>query len=198
LSDAFNKGALLASGKSILYMNSGDSFFSKSTVRTALSMADNDWKSVIYGNALAGELFVNTDHKAILDSFLLENPVCHQAVFIPADLQREYLYDLRYHYSMDLDLWHRLTLFANVDFRKVDLVVCNYMIGGLTSKMTNQENVVYEHWLVKQSYFESHEKYRGLIRLSKRLIYLRMKMLLWKIVGDDRYQFLKGLMMRMA
>ena len=193
LSDALNKGASLATGTSLLYMNCGDSFYSCTTVSKLLHLAAYDQNSVVYGNAKVGELIINTDHRGILDSSMFQNPICHQAAFIPADLQSKYPYDLRYSYSMDLEFWHRLIHIEKASFKKVDLVVCNYLLGGLTSKSSNAENVVYEHWLVKQSFCKTEEKYRSLMRLSKKLMSLRIKAVLRNLVGEETYGVLKRL-----
>ena len=193
LSDALNKGALLATGESLLYMNCGDLFYNSTIITDSLSIANYPENTIIYGNALAGNLVVNTDHNAILNSQLLLNPICHQAAIIPTLLQRKYLYDLRYRYSMDLDLWHRLILFENADFKKIDIIVCHYMIGGITSKACNHEDVVYEHWLVKQSFFNAKGKSVGLSQLFLQLIYLRIKLIIRGMVGEDGYSLIKRL-----
>ncbi len=194
ISDAFNKGIILASGNWLIFLNCGDSFCNNYIFSYCVPFMPPDVNTVIYGNALIGDSLRVCDHKMIFNPTSISNPICHQAVFIPTIIQRKHPFDLKYRYSMDLDLWHRLILEENISFYKIEHTICNYMLGGLTSSSHEAENVMYEHWIVKRSYYANSFKWKSLLLLASNLISIKIKLILRRTFGDKIYSDLKRLL----
>lgn len=98
---------------------------------------------------------------------------------------------------MDLDLWHRLVIFEKADCNKMNITVSNYMLGGLTSTVDNAENVVYEHWLVKQSYFSNTIKGKMLMQIIVKLTTIKFKFILRHFFGEKTFQVFKSILIKL-
>ena len=107
--DAMNKGADLAQGEWINYMNAGDSFFSDDTLKQFFAHDINSNSGVLYGDTL--QIFDFGGGIAKASDYRKDNPVmpfCHQSCFVRTDLMRKYRFDLSYRIIADHDLFYRL------------------------------------------------------------------------------------------
>lgn len=191
ISDAFNKGLKLLSGDYVIFMNAGDVFYSDDVVNNTIPFLLSNPESVVYGNALVGGKCINADHRGILSKKLLSNPVCHQAVFVPTNIHKSIFYDRKYRYSMDFELWHRFICVEHIPFIKINMIISEYMLGGITSSIQNLENVIYEHWLVKQQYYFSHNKIYDLFVIADKILRAKIKKRSRLLFGDDLYEGMK-------
>ena len=134
--DAMNKGALLAHGEWIVYMNAGDAFASENVLQEIFSSGhDYSDVDVIYGDMLscytAAPLVIKPKPLSMLKYRMI---FCHQSSYIRADLMRKYPFDLRYRYVADFDLFHKLYL-AGKKFYYLPIIMTNYYPdGGFTNK----------------------------------------------------------------
>lgn len=128
--DAMNKGLSLASGRHVIFMNSGDMFTSDSQVDPTTFDAD----TVYYGDAL----FVSPQgsyrkHYQIngVSAFLNHNTFCHQSIYYPLALVRALGgYSLAYQVSADFDL--TLRCFLRARFQSLAQVCCICELGGFS------------------------------------------------------------------
>jgi glycosyltransferase involved in cell wall biosynthesis len=95
--DAMNKGASLAKGEWVNYMNAGDSFYSRSTLEDFFSNSILSQCGVIYGDTfqiydfgsgVAKKCDYEKDNKVM--------PFCHQSCFVKAELMRQYKFNTSY------------------------------------------------------------------------------------------------------
>jgi glycosyltransferase involved in cell wall biosynthesis len=134
ISDALNKGARLAGGDLLLYMNAGDSFVDSTALERAIAAIDPAAKlreTIFYGEAAfvngASSHRINPDHARLREDSVL----CHQSVLIGAEVQRANPYDERFAIAMDYDLW--LRCLGRYDFVKLPVLMSNYAAGGISS-----------------------------------------------------------------
>lgn len=107
--DAMNKGADLAKGSWINYLNAGDIYSSENSLNDFFSTTIHDKVGVCYGNTIEeyafgeGQINDNEEHNSNPTM-----PFCHQSSFIRTELMRKYRYDLHYKIIADHDLFYRL------------------------------------------------------------------------------------------
>lgn len=135
--DAMNKGLAKASGEYVVFMNSGDEFYEKDTVKTVFASAPD--ADIYYGETemigqnlqSLGQRRHKTPKNFTWRDFKYGMSVSHQAIFIRRKLVENY--DLKYQLSSDID-W---ILTAAKKARKivnVYLYVAKYLVGGISKK----------------------------------------------------------------
>jgi glycosyltransferase involved in cell wall biosynthesis len=146
---AMNKGADMASGEFILYMNGGDVFVAPDAITRTFAACDWARCDVIYGDGvfthegrrLAGRA---PDRVTLHDG----NGFSHQSTFMRATLQKEYGFDVTERVAADYDLFLRLYKAGKV-FRRVDVVVSEFFTGGL-STLPEAETIRLRHRVYKK------------------------------------------------
>jgi glycosyltransferase involved in cell wall biosynthesis len=138
ISDAFNKGALLAEGEYVLYLNADDYLSDQNVLHDVLSYIkinnNPDW--------IVGDVFTQRQGEITVQqrryppscwSLFLRNRICHQAVF----LKRRALLEVggfenRFKMAMDYDLWQRLCA-SGYKIAYIPRIISVYSHEGLTS-----------------------------------------------------------------
>ena len=192
ISDAFNKGIRLASGEWINFLNAGDVFNNENVLSNIFSKFNFKGYDVVYGNTLLisneeeSKIQIN-NHKnfKITDS---HNPICHQSSFVRRRLLKELKFN-DYKYSMDLDFWLRC-IKEGVNFYHFDLIVSNYLVGGVSSNPKTAVSVLIEHRIVKMLVMK-HVNFNLILKLSMDVIVLKGKLVLKRLVGYYIYLKLK-------
>lgn len=155
--DAMNKGLAAATGDYVLFMNSGDEFYSKDTVTKVFATAED--ADIYYGETemidAKGNSLGQRRHKApesfTWRSFKYGMSVSHQAIYVRRSLAEPF--DRGYHLSADID-W---ILNAAKKAKKIvntDQYVAKYLVGGMSKKRHRQS--------LKER-FEIMKKYYGLV-----------------------------------
>lgn len=124
--DAMNKGAKMAQGLWVNYMNAGDSFYEDSTLSKFFEHRIEETSGVLFGNTY--QIFDFGSGVARYEDYLKDNPVmpfCHQSCFVRSDLMRKYLFDVSYRIVADHDLFFRLYS-AGVKYQYIDEIVARY------------------------------------------------------------------------
>ena len=105
--DAMNKGASLANGEWINYMNAGDSFYANSTLQDFFSSSWPESTGVLYGDTF--QIFDFGSGIAREDDYKKDNtimPFCHQSCFVKTKLMQQFLFDMSYRIIADHDLFY--------------------------------------------------------------------------------------------
>ncbi len=140
LYDAMNKGAAMASGDYLCFLNAGDAFFSSDTVERMMSpTVQNTSPDILYG-----ETAIVDDQGAFLHMRRLKAPgkltwksfkqgmlVCHQAFMVKRSLFEPY--DLRYRFSADVDWCIRMMKKSTVIYNTRKTLI-NYLNEGMTTR----------------------------------------------------------------
>ncbi|RZL16201.1 MAG: glycosyltransferase [Pedobacter sp.] len=135
--DAMNKGLKAATGDYVIFMNSGDEFYSKETVQCVFESApaadiyygetemyDADWKSLGQRRHHAPESFN-------WESFKFGMSISHQAIYIRRNLTD--LYNPEYKYSADIE-WIIKAAKKASSIVNVHMYVAKYLVGGMSKK----------------------------------------------------------------
>jgi glycosyltransferase involved in cell wall biosynthesis len=139
--DAMNKGLALATGNYVIFMNSGDEFFSKDTVARVFATAPN--ADIYYGetemideqlNSLGQRRHAAPDNFTWRD-FKYGMSVSHQAIYIRKALTQSY--NPRYQLSADID-WILNAAKKAKSIVKVDGYVAKYLVGGMSKHKHRQ------------------------------------------------------------
>lgn len=162
--DAMNKGAEMASGHYLCFLNSGDAFYRPHTVELLLnSLNHNQYPDILYG-----ETAIVDDDGEFLHMRRLKAPealnwksfkkgmlVCHQA-FIT---KREFFtpYDLSFRYSSDFDWAIRMIKKSKV-ISNTRLTLINYLNEGTTTtnridSLKERYRIMVKHYGVVSTFF---------------------------------------------
>lgn len=133
--DAMNKGAALAKGEWIYFLNAGDSL-ADNRVLEKVSFELKEDIDIVYGGTIyyqsdGSEAYIGSgEDVSVMPKHM---PFCVQASFIKNKIQNRYKYDLRYRISADYNFF--LEAYKNgARFKKIDVIVNNYLLGGFSSK----------------------------------------------------------------
>lgn len=124
--DAMNKGADMAQGDWIIYMNAGDAFYAPDTLRTFWEHPVASDIGYCYGDTYKVWDFgggIETPEEGMKDNPYM--PFCHQSVFVRAELMRTYRFDTAYRIVADFDLFYRMQQ-AGVNSCYIPQVVSRY------------------------------------------------------------------------
>jgi glycosyltransferase involved in cell wall biosynthesis len=152
--DAMNKGLKLATGDYVIFMNSGDEFYTNNTVEKVFASADD--ADIYYGETemINDQLqsLGQRRHKAPENftwrSFNYGMSVSHQAIYIKRSLTEPY--DPKYQLSADIDWIIRAAKKAK-KIVKVDGYVAKYLVGGM-SKAKHRQSLAERFDIMKRYY----------------------------------------------
>ena len=134
LYDAMNKGLRLASGDWILFMNIGDRFSAPDVLRTMLAAAGDHAEILIGDMRCNGKEFYPTYPRfSWLSYYPGKRFVCNQAMLTRRNVFRTVGdFNLAYATLADFDWFHRC-LRAGIAISHVNIVVCDWEAGGVSS-----------------------------------------------------------------
>ncbi len=171
--NAMNKGLRLASGDSIIFMNSGDIFHSSFSFShlpdiRILSQKVIIGKSIQYFN---GDCYLRTSNEKT--HLLVSNPP-HQSVFVPKSYFKENPYDESLQIAADY-YWIKGAM-EKCDFEIIESVVSQFSLGGRSSSpkwndiITVQKEMQSSFYLLKSVFKYILMNILG-IKLGYRIIY---------------------------
>lgn len=139
---AMNKGILKAQGKYLLFLNSGDFLVDDNVLSEALNV-DHD------SDILCGRCNVSKNGKVIWTSnppekisfgTLYKEGLAHQSTFIKKQLFDQLgLYREDFKYNSDIDFWFKTIIINNVSTEKLNLIISDYNLDGISSKENQTE-----------------------------------------------------------
>lgn len=154
--NAQNKGTQHARGEYCIYMNSADSFYSADVLERIFSQ--DITADVIYGDWMLvfenGERRLGPAPDSPDMAYFFNQNICHQAMLVKRELVLKRPYDESFGIYGDWDEW--LALYTQgCSFAKVDLTVCTFMLGGLSSGGTpeREDKRRKEMERIKQMYY---------------------------------------------
>lgn len=131
--DAMNKGIDLCTGNYCLFLNCGDYFFSKDSVKDAVAQFDQR-SDVIYGNT---EYRFDYGNEVLapqsLEKVMTGAFCCHQSTFFSTNVIKKYKYDLSYKIVSDWVLFRNMYM-EHRKFQYIDITIASYdNIEGLST-----------------------------------------------------------------
>ncbi|TKC12897.1 glycosyltransferase [Pedobacter polaris] len=153
---AMNKGIKMAKGQFLLFLNSGDTL-SNSTILHQVTPYLYSSTGIIYGNSAYlepnGKVIRTYPDELSFDFFFSQN-LSHQASFIRKSLFTElFLYNEDYKIASDWEFFMYAICKANIAYRHIDLVICDYDVSGISSITTNHKVMNEERRLTLEKYF---------------------------------------------
>jgi glycosyltransferase involved in cell wall biosynthesis len=151
---AMNKGIRMAKGEYLLFLNSGDFLVDKDVLQQVFS-------SVYKADILCGKCNVSDKGRVIWTSdppefitfgTLYNVGLAHQSTFIKKSLfDRLGLYREDFKYNADIEFWYRSIISGNATTQKIDKIIADYNMDGISSRETHTE--IYQREL--QSIFDN-------------------------------------------
>lgn len=140
--DAMNKGAIVANGDFIIFMNSGDEFFDDKVLQEVVKHIDDMEKvyfckvKTIYNNI--SWLYPSSDVNIV--KWLKQNEPNHQGMFFPKSFYKYNFYNLSYKIAGDADYKHRALLKQGYYF--INIISTVFELGGISSNPTSFKNIL--------------------------------------------------------
>jgi glycosyltransferase involved in cell wall biosynthesis len=154
---AMNKGMGLASGRFLLFLNSGDCFASSSSLCKIMEGSRHDDHDVLlFGNVVLSyqkrfwHMPPREGGRAVVPPGYMPH---HQSVLYPRSFYSENRYDVRFRVMADVDFTCRASRVLKREYRDVDLVSAE--LGGFT--------------------FTRHSSFSGVVSLCRERFYLYKK-----------------------
>jgi len=196
IADAFNKGALRATGDAILYMNAGDEFADCTSLELLVAGApsgDRLRQTITYGDSIIVLpskrcIYADADHQTVCVTS--DWKLCHQSALIGIEVQRRFPYDSRLMLQMDHDFWLRC-IDAKVEFHSIKQPVCRYWAGGMSGNPRYRVALGMEGYLVRLLNGRRPKTLRTALSLAGTAAIAEGKHRLRELVGDRAFTALK-------
>lgn len=157
LYDAMNKGAKMATGDYLCFLNAGDTFYNVDTVEKMFTTIDKDY----FPDILYGETAIVDENGLFLHMRRLRAPktltwksfkhgmvVCHQAFIVKRELFEPY--DLSYRFSADFDWCIRMMKKAKTIYN-TGMILVNYLNAGMTT--ANRKASLRERYHIMEKHY---------------------------------------------
>jgi glycosyltransferase involved in cell wall biosynthesis len=153
--DAMNKGATLASGEWIIFMNAGDCFFAEDTLQEVEAYLKSSVDVIIGGvesiyNDRYGYRTIKSEPHD-LEQFWHQIPTCHQSILVKRDLQVRYPFDPNLSWCADHDFLAKLYS-LNHQFEAVPIVISKFEASG--DRKRDLLSYTKERWNIYRQYFD--------------------------------------------
>ena len=181
--DGMNVGINTSDGEWILFLNSGDIFYSKNVLKK-ISKNLISKNEIIYGDTVVHNQKTKYIWKAsVFKNLLFKMPFCHQSVFVKKKILKKYNFDLRYKIASDFDLFYKLFKKKYIFFNS-NTIISEVVSGGLSD--TKRNNVFTEYKKINQKY----SKNIFLIYYDFLIYCFWIKKIMRKILGKKLTNFL--------
>ena len=142
--NAMNKGAVLARGKFILFLNSDDWLEKNSLEFVVNTILKNSNYHVYYGDSnFYNKKIFQFKHKSNIDKILKKNSISHQAIYYKKDIFRKFKYNEKYKVAADYDLTIKL-IKNKYKFFYINSILSNNSLGGYSSNLHRSFNDFYK------------------------------------------------------
>ncbi|MDP3557259.1 MAG: glycosyltransferase family 2 protein [Bacteroidota bacterium] len=163
--DAQNKGITMASGKYLLFLNSGDVLYNVDTLKSITPLLKE--KSFYYGNLILEKSGKHEEHIAPVTvdmDFMLNSTFWHPCVFIKSDLFKNFgLYNTDFKIAGDYEFFIRCLLKPNISSEHLNQFVSVFDGNGISNDPKSVELLTSERekaWKmnVSETVFENLKK----------------------------------------
>ena len=140
--NAMNKGVRLATGEYCLFMNSGDTLYSNTTVEEL-------YKENLESDFIEGIIAIKSNNNKLhyppkvinLSYYMYVSNNYHQASLIKRELLMKYPYDESYKISADMKFNMEVIVCHNCSYSTIPVIVSSYEGGGVSETVMNIDEV---------------------------------------------------------
>jgi putative colanic acid biosynthesis glycosyltransferase len=132
--DAMNKGIQISRGEWAIFMNSGDVFIDKNSLKRVFNWGPQDCDVIVCGTAFDYGSFIKNKSPGDLNELWKGMTFCHQSVLVKRSHLTQYPFDIDLTITADYDLFLRLLTLNNVKFKKMDTFLSLVSIGGVSDR----------------------------------------------------------------
>lgn len=166
--EAMNKGIRMASGEYLLFLNSGDFLVNETVLKKIFDKKHT-------ADFIIGKCQISKDGKIVHTtvppdrltfSFIFSPGIPHQSTFIKKDLFDKFgLYREDFKFNGDCEFWIRTIVLNGCSVETTDLLISDYNMVGLSSRMANSEefqkemSIIYAHPTVRL-FIPDYEKWQ--------------------------------------
>ncbi len=133
--DAMNKALNLATGDFIYFLGADDTFYGNHVVENVVKSITNK-DEIYYGDVYMLEL-----HKTYWGKFnrikLGMGNICHQSIFYPKAVYKNFHYNLKY--KIYADYFYNLSLYNKIKFNYVNIIIANFSVLGASQYMEDKK-----------------------------------------------------------
>lgn len=187
--DAMNKGVDMANGELINFLNSGDTYFDKETIKKIVNFYKEKNSDIVFGDTQivspSGEVITHItgkidppDHRLI--------KISHQSAFISTSLHKKNKYDTNHKICADYNLFTSLLL-QKYKFNHINQTISKYLDNGYSFS----PHKMIEDIKIHQKYFGVNKLFYDLLAFTKYFFRYCRNKLIMKIVGEEKYSNLK-------
>ncbi len=135
--DGMNKGIINSKGKWIIFLNSGDTFFSKNTLKYIDKKKIND-QDILFGDTfIKNKYFRYRSFAKQFDKETILMPFCHQSVLVKRSYLLRNKFSPKYKIASDFDFFLKSFL-RNKSFYNLNMIVSQIESGGISDKKRNK------------------------------------------------------------
>lgn len=175
--DAMNKGASLAKGQYLIFMNGGDTFYNSDVLKKVF-LSQSHSEDLLYGDTKY--IYPETDNwlmakhpKKINIHYLAHNTLNHQSTFFKKSFFiKAGMFTTQYKISGDYDFFLRAFINHKCTYKYLQTPISCFFKDGISSKKENQN-------VMNKELLELHEKY------LPRLIYIISKIRIFLIENKN-------------
>lgn len=188
--NALNKGIKKATGKYIIFMNSGDFFYDASVLEKVEKNFSSDI-DVLYGNSVYfnddGYHRIETPPEKLSFSFFCDSGINHQAAFIKRQMFFDhFMYNEAYKISADWEFFIVTICLQNASYKHIGEIICYYDFSGISAKPENLATYHSERETTLKKYFPAFLedlKYSqdGRIKRIQHVVHIKKYPIAWRI-----------------
>ena len=144
--EAMNKGIRMATGKYLLFLNSGD-FLVNAQVLSEVFSSNHD-SDFLLGRCNISEkgvvIYTTNPPEKLTFGYLYHSGLAHQATFIKKEMFEKYgYYREDFRYNSDIEFWYRTIILNAGSTERLSTVISDYNTDGISSKESGSEE--YQH-----------------------------------------------------
>jgi putative colanic acid biosynthesis glycosyltransferase len=156
--DAMNQALAHCNGEYVYFLNAGDTFASP-TVLAELEAGIDREAAIVYGELMLWPMGKRTKHpRRLTRSYLFRKNMNHQAWLARRDL---YLtlggLGTTYRFCADQELFWRAALERRLPTQHLDIVIANFVYGGVSTRRSSVEQVAAERRALERRFFRPWE-----------------------------------------